>query len=59
MKDTATGMLVGDFECGSEITGIQFNAQLKQVASSHHSSLEEGTDSHAVIREKLSLTKTG
>ena len=38
-SDTATGVLVGDFECASEVSGIQFNDQLKQVATSHHSCL--------------------
>ena len=34
-------MLIGDYECASEVSGIQFNADLKQVATSHHSCLPE------------------
>jgi hypothetical protein len=30
------GVLIGDYECASEVSGIQFNADLKQVATSHH-----------------------
>ncbi|XP_057372660.1 uncharacterized protein LOC130693517 [Daphnia carinata] len=55
IQNTATGMLVGDFECASEISGIHFNAQLKQVASSHHSSLQDATESHAMHGKESSV----
>ncbi|KAI9561228.1 hypothetical protein GHT06_012184 [Daphnia sinensis] len=55
IQNTATGILLGDFECGSEITGIHFNAQLKQVASSHHASLHDGTESHAMHGKESSV----
>ncbi|XP_046633816.1 protein FIZZY-RELATED 3-like [Daphnia pulicaria] len=41
LHNTATGVLIGDYECASEVSGIQFNADLKQVATSHHSCLPE------------------
>ena len=34
--DVATGAQLGQADCASEVTGIQFNPQLKQVATSHH-----------------------
>lgn len=40
---------MGEFDCASEVTGIQFNAQLKQVATSHHSSFQNSSESRAVI----------
>lgn len=46
--DTATDVLLGEFECGSEVTGIQFNAQLKQVATSHNAAFPEVYKTHAV-----------
>jgi len=46
LTDTATGVLIGDYECASEVSGIQFNDQLKQVATSHHSCLPEAAGSH-------------
>ena len=41
--DTATNMLLAQVECASEVTGIEFNSQLKQVATSHHSFIQEAT----------------
>ena len=39
--DTATGVLIGQVEVASEVTGIQFNPLLKQVATSHHSYFQD------------------
>ena len=39
--DTATNVLLGQVECASEVTGIEFNLQLKQVATSHHSYIQD------------------
>ena len=41
LSDTATGALLGQVDCASEVTGIQFNNQLKQVATSHHSVVQD------------------
>ena len=41
--DTATNVLLAQVECASEVTGIEFNSQLKQVATSHHSFTQDAT----------------
>lgn len=43
IEDTATGVLLNQVDCASEVTGIQFNAQLKQVATSHHSVVSDSS----------------
>ena len=40
---------MGEFDCASEVTGIEFNAQMKQIATSHHSSLLDLAPSRAVM----------
>jgi len=47
LSDVATGTILGQVDCVSEVTGIQFNPQLKQVATSHHS-LFQATESNTV-----------
>lgn len=54
--DTATGVLLGQVECASEVTGIEFNSQLKQVATSHHSYVVDApvlTEKRRVINLKF------
>ena len=42
-------MLTGKVDCDSEVTGIEFNQQLKQVATSHHTYIQDAA-AHVVNR---------
>ncbi len=49
LTDVTTGVLkvlIGDYECASGVTGIQFNAELEQVATSHNCLQREDATRH-------------
>ena len=48
-SDTAIDVLTGKVDCDSEVTGIEFNQQLKQVATSHHTYIQDAA-AHVVNR---------
>ena len=58
LTDVATGIQLGQVDCVSEVTGIQFNPQLKQVATSHHTlfhAIENNTVTGLTVRVILSI----
>ncbi|EFX63742.1 hypothetical protein DAPPUDRAFT_118892 [Daphnia pulex] len=53
LHNATTGELIDAFECASEVSGIQFNVELEQVATSHKDFSREDATRHVGIHGEV------